>query len=181
MRGIRGATQISANTVEAMEEAVVELVDALMARNRLRPEDITWAIFTVTHDLDADFPARAARLRGWHQVPMICSREIPVPGSMPRVVRVLLHVDSDGVTHHVYLRGAQALRPDLHHGVPFQERVDPEAAAAKAAPGPRAGARPAQGGKAKGAAKAASAGRRARPARQAARPGRAKKGRGSAR
>ena len=114
MRGIRGATQISTNSVEAMEEAVVELVRALMARNRLRPEDITWAIFTVTHDLDADFPARAARLAGWHQVPMICSQEIPVPGSMPRVIRVLLHVDSDGTRNHVYLRGAEALRPDLH-------------------------------------------------------------------
>lgn len=174
MRGIRGATQISANTVEAMEEAVVELVDALMERNRLRPEDITWAIFTVTHDLDADFPARAARLRGWHQVPMICSREIPVPGSMPRVVRVLLHVDSDGVTHHVYLRGAQALRPDLHHGVPFQERLDPKAAAAKAAP--RAGA-------AGGRARAARAGRAAgpRPGGKPRKAGTVKKGRGSAR
>jgi chorismate mutase len=135
MRGIRGATQISANTVEAMEEAVVELVRALQARNELRPADVTWAIFTVTHDLDADFPARAARLAGWHQVPMICSQEIPVPGSMPRVVRVLLHVDSQGATHHVYLRGAQALRPDLHHGVPFQERVGPKQAARLAAPG----------------------------------------------
>ena len=117
MRGIRGATQISANTVEAMEEAVVELVDALMERNRLRPEDITWAIFTVTHDLDADFPARAARIKGgWGMVPMICSREIPVPGSLPRVIRVLLHVDTGTPRDatHVYLRGARVLRPDLH-------------------------------------------------------------------
>jgi len=151
MRGIRGATQISANTVEAMEEAVVEMVEALMARNQLRPEDITWAIFTVTHDLDADFPARAARLAGWHQVPMICSREIPVPGSMPRVVRVLLHVESEGVTHHVYLRGAQALRPDLHHGVKFQERLDPRQAARAAAPKVRAAGRPKAGAKARGA------------------------------
>jgi chorismate mutase len=161
MRGIRGATQISANTVEAMEEAVVEMVEALMARNQLRPEDITWAIFTVTHDLDADFPARAARLAGWHQVPMICSREIPVPGSMARVVRVLLHVQSEGVTHHVYLRGAQALRPDLHHGVKFQERLDPKQAAraaappaaSPAAPRPKAGARRKGGSAAKPAAK----------------------------
>jgi chorismate mutase len=134
MRGIRGATQIAANTVEAMEDAVMELVRELQARNKLGPDDVTWAIFTVTHDLDADFPARAARLAGWHQVPMICSQEIPVPGSMPRVVRVLLHVNSDGATHHVYLRGAQALRPDLHHGVPFQQRIDPGKAARLAAP-----------------------------------------------
>jgi chorismate mutase len=157
MRGIRGATQISANTVEAMEEAVVEMVRELQKRNRLRSEDVTWAIFTVTHDLDADFPARAARLAGWHQVPMICSREIPVPGSMPRVVRVLLHVDSPGVTHHVYLRGAQALRPDLHHGVPFQERVGPKAAARAAAPG--AGAKT----KRQGAARPAGAVKAGRP------------------
>jgi chorismate mutase len=140
MRGIRGATQIAANTVEAMEDAVMELVRELQRRNRIGPDDVTWAIFTVTHDLDADFPARAARLAGWHQVPMICSQEIPVPGSMPRVVRVLLHVDSEGATHHVYLRGAQALRPDLHHGVSFRERVDPRRAARLAAP--RGGRRP---------------------------------------
>ncbi len=174
MRGIRGATQISANTVEAMEEAVVEMVEALMARNQLRPEDITWAIFTVTHDLDADFPARAARLAGWHQVPMICSREIPVPGSMPRVVRVLLHVESAGVTHHVYLRGAQALRPDLHHGVKFQERLDPKQAAAAAAPGRGKRPAPKQGRRAAKAPKAA-------PATKPARPRAVKKGRGSAR
>ncbi len=114
MRGIRGATQIAANTVQAMEEAVVELCQEIERRNEIGPKDIVWAIFTVTHDLDADFPARAARVAGWHEVPMICSREIPVPGSMPHVVRVLLHVDTPGPRNHVYLRGAQALRPDLH-------------------------------------------------------------------
>jgi chorismate mutase len=114
MRGIRGATQVAANTVPAIEEAVVELCREIERRNEIRPEQIVWAIFTVTHDLDADFPARAARVAGWMEVPMICSREIPVPGSMGRVIRVLLHVDSDGPRNHVYLRGAQALRPDLH-------------------------------------------------------------------
>jgi chorismate mutase len=115
MRGIRGATQIEANTVEAMDQAVAELCQALVDRNGLRPEEIGWAIFTVTHDLDADFPARAARTRcGWHMVPMICSREIPVPGSLPRAIRVLLHVETlDRPVRHVYLRGARALRPDL--------------------------------------------------------------------
>ena len=114
MRGIRGATQVTENTVEAIEDAVVELCREIGRRNQLEPADIVWAIFTVTHDLDADFPARAARVSGWNAVPMICSQEIPVPGSMPRVVRVLLHVDSEGPRDHVYLRGAQALRPDLH-------------------------------------------------------------------
>ncbi len=114
MRGIRGATQVSANTVQAIEEAVVEMCRELTSRNQLEPSQIVWAIFTVTRDLDADFPARAARVQGWNDVPMICSQEIPVPGSMPRVIRVLLHVDSDGPRNHVYLRGAQGLRPDLH-------------------------------------------------------------------
>ncbi len=115
MRGIRGATQIDENSVQAMEDAVAEMCHALVERNGIRPEDIGWAIFTVTHDLDADFPARAARVRcGWHQVPMICSREIPVPGSLPRCIRVLLHVESlDRPVRHAYLRGARALRPDL--------------------------------------------------------------------
>jgi chorismate mutase len=115
MRGIRGATQIDENTAEAMEEAVAELCRQLTERNGITPADIGWAIFTVTHDIDADFPARAARVRnGWHMVPMICSREIPVPGSLPRTIRVLLHVESlDRPVRHVYLRGARALRPDL--------------------------------------------------------------------
>jgi chorismate mutase len=114
MRGIRGATQVASNTVEAIEDAVVEMCQELIRRNDLQPSQIVWAIFTVTHDLDADFPARAARIQGWNDVPMICSQEIPVPGSMPRVIRVLLHVDSEGPRNHVYLRGAQGLRPDLH-------------------------------------------------------------------
>lgn len=114
MRGLRGATQIEANTVEAMEDAVVEMCREIERRNAIAPPDIVWAIFTVTHDIDADFPARAARVAGWGAVPMICSREIPVPGSLPRCVRVLLHVDGEGPRNHVYLRGAQVLRPDLH-------------------------------------------------------------------
>jgi chorismate mutase len=126
MRGLRGATQISGNTVEAMEDAVVELCKEIERRNGIGPSDVVWAIFTVTHDIDADFPARAARVAGWSAVPMICSREIPVPGSLPLTVRVLLHVDGDGPRNHVYLRGAQVLRPDLH--------VTPDNPAAKPKP-----------------------------------------------
>jgi chorismate mutase len=117
MRGIRGATQIDANTVEAMEDAVAELCRAISDVNGITQDEIVWAIFTVTHDLDADFPARAARTAGgWSRVPMICSREVPVPGSLPRAIRVLIHVDSGSPAEarHVYLRGAKVLRPDLH-------------------------------------------------------------------
>ena len=106
MRGIRGATQVAANDVPAIEDAVVELCREIERRNEIGPADVVWAIFTVTHDIDADFPARAARVAGWEAVPMICSREIPVPGSMPRVIRGLLHVESIGPRIHVYLRGA---------------------------------------------------------------------------
>ncbi len=117
MRGIRGATQIEANTVEAIEDGVADLCRAILEANRIAPEEIVWAIFTVTHDLDADFPARAAREKGgWGMVPMICSREIPVPGSLPRVIRVLIAVDggSPQEARHVYVRGARVLRPDLY-------------------------------------------------------------------
>jgi len=103
--------------VEAMEEAVAELCRALTEANGITQDDIVWAMFTVTYDLDADFPARAARVAGgWDRVPMICSREIPVPGSLPLTVRVLVHVDSGrpADAKHVYLRGARVLRPDLH-------------------------------------------------------------------
>jgi chorismate mutase len=116
MRGIRGATQVEANTVEAMQDGVAEMCRAITEANHLRQEEIVWAIFTVTHDLDADFPARAAREKGgWSKVPMICSQEIPVPGSLPRTIRVLIHVDSGqpSEARHVYLRGARVLRPDL--------------------------------------------------------------------
>src|SRR3990170_7820728 len=116
MRGIRGATQLAANTVDAMEEGVAELCRAISQANQINQEEIAWAIFTVTADLNADFPARAARTKGgWSRVPMICSQEIPVPGSLPRVVRVLVHVDSGTPrdAKHVYLRGASVLRPDL--------------------------------------------------------------------
>ena len=117
MRGIRGATQIEANSVLAMEDGVAELCRAIDDANGITQDEIVWAIFTVTHDLDADFPARAARVKGgWDRVPMICSREVPVPGSLPRTVRVLAHVDSGtpADAKHVYLRGAKVLRPDLH-------------------------------------------------------------------
>ena len=103
--------------MEAMEEAVAELCRALTEANGITQDDIVWAMFTVTYDLDADFPARAARVAGgWDRVPMICSREIPVPGSLPLTVRVLVHVDSGrpADAKHVYLRGARVLRPDLH-------------------------------------------------------------------
>ncbi|MDX9829655.1 MAG: chorismate mutase [Anaerolineae bacterium] len=116
-RGIRGATTVEANTAEAVLDATGELLAALAEANGLAAEDIASAVFTVTADLDAAFPAQAARQLGWHQVPLLDALEIPVPGSLPRCVRVLLHWNtsrSQAEIRHVYLRGAAGLRPDLN-------------------------------------------------------------------
>lgn len=115
-RGIRGATTVEANTAKAILDATGELLAAMVEANGLAAEDIASAVFTVTADLDAAFPAQAARQLGWHQVPLLDALEIPVPGSLPRCVRVLLHWNTSrgqAEIRHVYLRGAAGLRPDL--------------------------------------------------------------------
>lgn len=117
IRGIRGATTVPADDPDLILEATRELLEEILAENEtMRPEDIASAIFTVTEDLASTFPAQAARQMGWDLVPMLCAREIPVPNSLPRVIRVLVHwntdVPQDEITH-VYLREAIKLRPDL--------------------------------------------------------------------
>lgn len=115
-RGIRGATSAAANTPEAILEATRELLSALAERNALSLDDIASAFFTVTADLDAVHPALAARQLGWEGVALLCAREIPVPGDVPRCIRVLLHVNTElpaSSLRHVYLGAAAALRPDL--------------------------------------------------------------------
>jgi chorismate mutase len=113
MIAIRGAIQVDEDTREAITSAAAALCVAITRENQLDPANIISAIFTLTPDLHADFPARAAREQGWGDVPMICAQEIGVPGALPRVCRVLLHVDAPGPPRHVYLGGAAALRPDL--------------------------------------------------------------------
>lgn len=115
-RGIRGATTVEANTAEAILTASGELLARMVDANGLAAEDLASALFTVTPDLDAAFPAQAARQLGWQQVPLLDALQIPVPGSLPRCVRVLLHWNTDksqAEVKHVYLRGAAGLRPDL--------------------------------------------------------------------
>lgn len=116
-RGIRGATTVSADDPDLILQATRELLEAILAENEdMRPEDIASAIFTVTEDLAATFPAQAARQMGWGLVPMMCAREIPVPGSLPRAIRVLVHWNTElpqNEITHVYLREAVRLRPDL--------------------------------------------------------------------
>jgi chorismate mutase len=113
-RGIRGATTVEHNKREAILAATTELLQLLIAKNELRPEDIASAIFTVTDDLNAEFPALAARYLGWTEVALICTREIPVPGSLDMCIRILLHVNtarSAAEIEHVYIKGAINLRP----------------------------------------------------------------------
>ena len=117
IRGIRGATTVSADEPELILQATRELLEEILAENEgMQPEDVASAIFTVTDDLLSTFPAQAARQMGWDLVPMLCAREIPVPEGLPRVIRVLVHwnteIPQDRITH-VYLRDAVKLRPDL--------------------------------------------------------------------
>lgn len=114
-RGIRGATTVESDTEGAILEATQELLRRLVQANRLQREDIASAIFTVTSDLTAAFPARAARQVGWQQVALLDAQEVPVPGALPRCIRVLIHWNTDKTqqqVRHLYLRGAAALRPD---------------------------------------------------------------------
>jgi chorismate mutase len=112
---VRGAAQAQANDPEAILAATEELMRELIERNRLEPEAMVSCLFTTTEDLDAEFPAVAARGLGLDSVPLLCCREIPVPGSMPRVIRVLLHfyAPEDHAPAHAYIGEAQKLRADL--------------------------------------------------------------------
>jgi chorismate mutase len=112
---LRGANQVSVNERAAILAATDELVRELMERNALDPEAMVSCIFTLTDDLNAEFPAVAARDLGLSRVPLLCTREVPVPGSLPRVLRVLLHyyAPEGHEPRHVYLGEARTLRADL--------------------------------------------------------------------
>ena len=115
-RGVRGAITVEANTAEDMLEATSELLQRLIAANDIQPEQVVSAIFTTTTDLNAAFPARAARDLGWTDVALLCTHEMAVPGALPKVIRVLLHINTERAPDqlvHLYLKGAQQLRPDL--------------------------------------------------------------------
>ncbi|MGI9081175.1 MAG: chorismate mutase [Thermoleophilaceae bacterium] len=115
LRALRGATTVEENDAGAIVGATEELMRELIERNGLAQEDLVSCLFTCTEDLNAEFPAVAARRVGLGAVPLLCSREIDVPGSLPRVIRVMVHCYADPATpaRHVYLREAVALRRDL--------------------------------------------------------------------
>jgi chorismate mutase len=115
-RGIRGATTVDANQADVIQAATQELLEAIVSANGgLRPEDIASIFFTTTPDLDAAFPAQAARRLGWNDTALLCCHEIGVPNSLPMCIRVLVHWNTDRRQNeivHVYLKGAETLRPD---------------------------------------------------------------------
>ncbi len=116
VRGLRGATTVAANDAAAIVAATEELLEAMLQRNGVRPDDLVSLVFTSTSDLTAEFPAAAARRLGVDHIPLLCAREIEVPGSVPRCIRVLMHLYTErdyGTLRHVYLREARRLRSDL--------------------------------------------------------------------
>lgn len=115
-RGVRGATTVESNAREEILKETSRLLALMIRFNGLKAEDVASAIFTVTSDLNAEFPALAARQLGWKDVPLLCSYEVDVPGSLRRCVRILVLWNTDKPQHeirHVYIKDAQRLRPDL--------------------------------------------------------------------
>ncbi len=123
VRAVRGATQLEVDDRDHLLDRTSELVQAVLDRNRLDQEQLISVVFTATPDLTSEFPAYAARLIGITDVPLLCARELDVAGAMPRVVRLLAHVETGlarGEIQHVYLHGARALRTDLRHDDPSE-------------------------------------------------------------
>lgn len=115
-RGVRGATTVTTDDRDQILTATRQMLGLLIRRNGIDAKDLASATFTVTQDLQSEFPALAARQLGWIEVPLLCGYEISVPGSLPRCIRVLLHWNTDhsqSEIHHVYLHDAAKLRPDL--------------------------------------------------------------------
>lgn len=116
VRAVRGATTVAADRPALIREAVTELLEAVLDDNDLVPADIISAVFTATPDLVSEFPAYAARLCGWTDIPLLCAQELPVPGALTQCIRVLVHAETRlarNEVRHVYLRDAVLLRADL--------------------------------------------------------------------
>lgn len=116
LRGVRGATTVESNTRDEILTATRQLVALMIRLNGIDPEHVASAIFSATHDLDAEFPALAARQLGWLDVPLLCTNEMDVPGALGKCVRVLVNWNTEKSQKeitHVYIKGAVRLRPDL--------------------------------------------------------------------
>jgi chorismate mutase len=118
VRGVRGAITVAEDREEIILDATLLLMDDIIRENKLVAEDVASVFITCTEDIVSTFPAKALRrIAGWELVPIICSTEIPVPGSLPQCIRILLHINTElaqNEVKHVYLRDAEKLRPDLH-------------------------------------------------------------------
>jgi chorismate mutase len=115
-RGVRGATTVESNSVEAILEATKDLLAAMLKANDIETDDVASAFFTTTPDLNAEFPAVAARDLGWSHVALLCGHEMNKPGALPMCLRILLHINTEKAARdirHVYQRGARVLRPDI--------------------------------------------------------------------
>ena len=129
MRGVRGATTVARNLADEIVSRTGELLSRMIAENGIRPEDVASVIFTMTPDLDGEFPAVAVRaLEGWGDVPLLCAAEVAAPGSLGRCVRILLHWNTPcppEEIQHVFLRGARGLRPKWARRTPGDEEDEP--------------------------------------------------------
>lgn len=131
-RGVRGATTCEANTREAILVATRELLELLIESNGLQPEDLASAIFTTTPDLNAEYPAVAARALGWTDTALLCGHEMTVPGGLQRCIRVLVHWNTERRADqvvHIYIKGATALRPDRTAAMAAFQPPPPDSAA----------------------------------------------------
>ncbi|MGE5397104.1 MAG: chorismate mutase [Chitinophagales bacterium] len=116
VRGVRGATRVENDTSEEILQATEELLSFMVEQNGISPDDIAGAFFTVTPDLNSQFPARAARTMGWNQVPLMCFQEINVAGALPKCIRILILYNTSvkqEQVQHVYLRGTSVLRDPI--------------------------------------------------------------------
>jgi chorismate mutase len=124
-RGVRGAITVTENTEEAMLAATRELLQVIIKRNEMRSDDVASVYFTTTADLNATYPALAARQIGWHDVALLCGHEMAVPGGLEKCIRVMIHWNTGRSAKeivHVYLREAQSLRPDRQSLPPIRPR-----------------------------------------------------------
>jgi chorismate mutase len=123
IRGVRGATTVTANSEEAIIAATEELFAKLIEVNQIQPDSVASVFVSTTEDVDAAFPAKALRkFQGWTYVPVMCMREMPVPNSLKMCIRIMMHVNTSVTQEkivHVYLNDAQVLRPDLNNSVPL--------------------------------------------------------------
>jgi chorismate mutase len=135
VRGVRGATTVAANERDTILSATKELLDQVVRLNGIVPADVASVWFTVTPDLDAEFPALAAREIGWTDVPLICGREIPVPAALPLCIRILIHWNTDRAqreVRHAFLHGARSLRPAWAVDLPGDPPREPAGRGAQA-------------------------------------------------